>query len=262
MIPQPGRLGRIIPPDFSHTEKYPLATVTGPAPIPARVEKHLILPKWHRNHDQGSTGSCTGHASVMAQAILNTAQNKLIRAIKRPTRRYNPLDVWREAKRIDDNPNTDPNNDNDGAYVHSAFDVLRTEGPRRVTTMHVNQAGVPVPIGERPRDPREGLSSNYWATSVDEVRLAISKGLPLAIGIDWYAEFDTPELIHNDYWIGTKGMSTNRGGHALCLMGASDRREAFRIKNSWGAWPMVWMPYATFAQLLLDGAEACVPVDR
>jgi len=76
------------------------------------------------------------------------------------------------------------------------------------------------------------------------------------------------ELIHlrnSDWWIREKQRPQDvvLGGHAVCLYGASDKRQAFRLKNSWGrSFPLVWLPYSRMEMLLRDQGEAVVAVDR
>lgn len=228
------------------------------------VNRCLTLPYWHTTHDQGFEGSCVGHAAVMERTITNLAQNRAA-GILPMTRRYNPLDVWVEAKRIDGDPSTDPENPDDGTYVSSAYDVLRDMGAWRVRSMKLSASGDPYPVSPWPaRDLAEGIAVNRWAATVDEVRKAISEGTPVVIGVSWYSAFDTPQTVGVEKWIG-RGANWGRvrGGHAVCLYGASDRRQAVRVKNSWGTdFPLVWMPYEALGRLLAEYGEAVVAVDR
>ena len=55
------------------------------------------------------------------------------------------------------------------------------------------------------------------------------------------------------------------GGHAYLLMGFSNRRQAFRITNSWGRdwgdWGRAWLRYEDAAALLRQG-EACAAIEK
>lgn len=257
-----GALGRKAPEDWAHVEKHPFSAIAS-VPASLTVEKVRKLPKWHWTHNQGNEGSCVGHGVSMERAITNTAQNSLARLI-RPGRRYDPIWLWNEAKKTDEWPDTNPGDDN-GTSVRAAYDVLRTEGTRRVKSM-VLEGGIPTPVDPRPVDINEGIFSNRWTQSVDEMRLAVSQGIPVAIGVNWYEDFDTPVLVDSkQYFIGVNStkLGSVRGGHCVCIYGASDKRQAFRVKNSWGHdYPLVWLPYKTMARLLSEDGEASLVTDR
>lgn len=267
-----GRLGRNTPPDFSHVEKHPLTAVEATV---ASVEKLLELPSWHWSHDQAAEGSCVGHGSAMERAITNNAQ--LMRVVKwlwRGERRYDAIDLWNQAKLVDGDPNTNPGDDN-GTYVHAAYDVLRDRGPIRVKSMElrdVNGRTVPVPVGAQ-KHPKhgEGASVNQWATTVDQLRSCIAKDLAVTVGVSWYSNFDNPQSAGSfipskdlvSHIIGHGSLGSVRGGHSFCLYGASDHAQAFAFKNSWGtSYPLAWVPYTVMQKLLNDEGEATVVVDR
>ena len=49
----------------------------------------------------------------------------------------------------------------------------------------------------------------------------------------------------------------------MCLYGASDERQAFKLKNSWGPeYPLVWMPYDTLQRLIDEHGEVAIVTDR
>jgi hypothetical protein len=51
-------------------------------------------------------------------------------------------------------------------------------------------------------------------------------GVPVAIGINWYSNFDRPVLDQNRYWIGRGDLGHLRGGHCVCL--PSKQRDYWR----------------------------------
>lgn len=230
-------LGRREPQDFDHVEQYPFTALRPSAP--ERVEETIALPWWHWDWDQGWEGACVGFGTSMMMSLLNSG------------RRYDPRWLWSEAKEVDEWPDTNPGDDN-GTSVRAACDVLRDEGHVRVYRGKAYDPAV-----------AEGISTNRWAQSVDEIRAAIAEGIPVTLGIDWYTNFDRPEKIGTSYWIGHGNLGTIRGGHAVCAYGASDAKQAVKIKNSWGRdFPLAWLPYDVLGDLLLDGGEACLVTDR
>lgn len=40
--------------------------------------------------------------------------------------------------------------------------------------------------------------------------------VPVVLGINWYSNFDNPEYIDGQWWIGRGGLGYVRGGHAIC----------------------------------------------
>jgi hypothetical protein len=263
--PADNRLGRFVPDDWKHVEKYPYSDLADYGV--ASVEKTLVLPSWHWEHDQGREGSCVGHGVGMERAITNTAQNRLL-ALFRFTKRYDPLDLWNQAKIVDEWPDTNPGDDN-GTSVRAAYDVLRTRGPRQIS-LHGEQidsvTGNPVitDAKEGKADPTQGIAANRWALTTDEIRTALAGGVPVAIGVNWYANFDSPVASSkSEFRIGAGNLGRIRGGHCLCIYGASDRRQAFKLKNSWGRdYPLVWLPYTVMQRLLDEDGEAALVTDR
>lgn len=257
-------LGRREPTDFEHVEKYPFSAV---APVTvAAVERVLRLPWWGFSHDQGKEGSCVGHGVTMERAITNIAQAQLL-GLLRTGRRYDPIDLWNEAKKIDEWDDTNPGDDN-GTSVRAAYDIAREKGLCRVTFMRMGPEGVPVPFRPLSRDRAEGIERNRWARTTDEVRTAIAGGVPVAIGVGWYTNFDRPVSKASpaggtEMWIGEGSLGRRRGGHCVCLYGASDERQAFKLKNSWGPeYPLVWMPYDTLQRLIDEHGEVAIVTDR
>lgn len=246
--------------DRTHEVKWAAAAAL-PESV-AHVEKLLSLPNWHWTHDQGAEGSCVGHGTAMERAVSNTAQNRIFRVFM-PIRRYDPIDIWNEAKKIDEWPDTNPGDDN-GTSVHAGYDVCLNEGLSRVKTMQLVN-GVPTPINARPRDLGEGVSAVRWASTTDEIRTAIALGIPVTIGINWYSNFDRPTSKpgYKLSWIGEGSLGTIRGGHCVCIYGASDKHQAVAIKNSWGrSYPLIWLPYTTMDRLINEQAEVALVTDR
>lgn len=240
-------LGRRIPEDWTHVEKYPLRL----ASITPVVNKVLRLPSFHKDWDQGSEGACVGFGTSMMLSIINEGEARTAATLPY-THRYDPWWLWNEAKKIDEWADTNPG-DSNGTSVRAACDVLREQGHMRV----IRGANKPVSL-------QEGISENRWATTTDEIRTCIGRGVAVSIGVNWYSAFDNPEFYNNSWWIARAGsLGTVRGGHCVCVYGASDSRQAFRVKNSWGgSYPLVWMPYTVMGRLLNEYGEATLVTDR
>lgn len=181
-------------------------------------------------------------------SITNFVQ-RLRETGQRVTYRYDARWLYREAQLVDEWHETPPE---EGTSVRAACDILRARGHCRV------QRGVP-----GPENVINGIATNRWAKSVDEVRAALWAGLAVAIGVNWYSNFDSPELVNGEYWIGRGNLGAVRGGHCTALFRFSDRRQAVRQMNSWGPeYPPVWIPYETLERLIDEWGEAAVITDR
>ena len=234
------QLGRLESKNLDHLQTWALNL---PATV-ATVETSLPLPAWHASWDQGKYGACVGFGNSMMMSIRNNLSSGA-----EGDHRYDPMWLWREAKKVDGFTHTNPN---DGTTVHAAAQILNKEGHVKV----VANRDLPVNVAE-------GISAYRWANSVDDVRGAIALQLPVSIGINWYQEMFTPNTIAGEHWIGNKTLGKVAGGHCVCIYGASDKRQAVAIKNSWGAqYPLVWMPYKMVSRLISENGEFCVITDR
>lgn len=242
-----GGLGRRTPVDWTHVSKYPIRGVLQASPS-ITVERHFQLPWWHWTHDQGSEGACVGHGTGMTMAIVNTKQRREAGAPKPWTARYDCFWLWDRAKERDSWPDTNPGDDN-GTSVDAACQVARDIGLLPLDKRHTKTTPQIL----------DGIETYRWATSVDDMRVAIAGGGPVTIGVNWYENFDAPEKG----WIGKGDLGKIRGGHCVCIYGASDRRQAFRLKNSWGKnYPLVWLPYEVMERLIKEDGEASIITDK
>lgn len=232
--------GRRPPTDWNHVEKYRLTAVQ--PMVPVVVEDLLPLAYSLRTYyDQGREGACVGFGWSWAMSILNR--------IKFAYPKYDASWLYHQAQLVDEWTETPPE---EGTSVRAGGDVLRTRGHMR----HIRGHNLPV-------DPNEGILSNRWAVSVDEVRACISLGIPVVIGVNWYEKMMEPEKVDKQWWIGRGDLGRIAGGHCVCIYGASDRRDAFKVVNNWGKdWPLVWLPYETMARLIVEDGEVAVITDR
>ncbi len=225
--------------DVDHLEKYPIRQLL-PATV-ATVERTLALPyRYRAKYDQGAEGACVGFASSWMMSILNR-------------RFYDARWLYKEAQKIDEWEGESYS----GTSVRAGMEMLRSVGHKYLHKHKHEHA----PMLE------DGIHEYRWASTVDEVRTCLAAGVPVTLGIDWMSTFDNPKKKSDgSRWIGEGDLGTVRGGHAICCYGASDRRQACKLTNSWGkSWPLVWLPYATL-QRLLDGiqyqGEAAIVTDR
>jgi hypothetical protein len=228
------QLGRLIPTDWEHYERYPLTATTTPAgPTPvvigvnwyrtstagegdrreplldrprrprqrqgrslrcARARQARDLQSWWEFYDQGSEGACVGFGCSRMMSLLNR-------------KKYDAQWLYHKAKMVDEWPGESY----EGTSVRAALSVLKDFGHcrgGRTRSCHVS--------------PAEGISAYRWAKTVDEVHA---------------------------------GVAERRGRQA--------RRR--RDPELWGrdGYPhVVWMPDATLDRLIREDGEVGLVVDR
>jgi hypothetical protein len=201
-------------------------------------------------YDQGSEGACCGFGGSIMMSILN---RKL----------YDALWLYREAQILDEWAETPPE---EGTSLSATFDVLRTKGHRRLW------GGT-----SRPPEMDEGIVEvNRWITTVDEMRTAISEGKPILFGINWYNAFYNPVMKKSgnrnkeEAWIALESSDPQwgglAGGHCIVGAGASDRRQAIELPNTWGrsygVKGRVFIPYSAVTRLMGELGECAIVTDR
>lgn len=236
-------LDRRTPTDFTHVEKYPGNTLRMLQRTVAKVEKTLTFPsRYTPIYDQGQEGACVGFGESIMMSILN---RKL----------YDALWLYREAQIIDEYTDTPPAG---GTSLRAGFDILRDKGHRQLW-------------GGQSKPPKldEGIVDvNRWLTTVDEVRTAISEGKPVCLGINWYTAFYDAARKKTEAWVVDKDAAWGSlaGGHCICVTGASDKRQAVQVTNSWGlTWGVrgkAWLSYDALRRLLGEAGEAAIITDR
>jgi len=191
--------------------------------------------------------NCTGFSASWVMSLLNKLAIHL---------GYDAFWLYRQAQLVDGNRNTPPQ---EGSTIRAAFDTLKNKG-------HVIE-NIRTRLSNGP-DVKEGVKIYRWAQTIDDIRAAINQRIPCVLGCNWYSEFDRPVMRKRgaitEYWIGTRSdWSSIRGGHAICINGASDSRQAVKLRNSWGkSYPPVYISYTSLQRLIGEAGEVGIPTDR
>lgn len=233
--PDDPRLGRRIPPDFNHMEKYPLTAFTlptKPVPVIPGVNWYSDFDrpvkdkdgKWWVGKDHTKLGGIRGGHCVCIPhdpkldllawyayynqgeegACVDFGSTRGMSLLNR--KRYKKFWLWDRAKERDAWADTNPG-DNNGTSVRAAMDVLRDLG-------HVRQ------FASKP-DPKEGIAANRWAKVIE----------------------DCFTVLQNKEY---------------------ERLGAMPFLNSWGKdYPhLVWMPCETWQRLMNEYGEFTMITDR
>lgn len=242
----PGHLGRRVPSDWEHVDKYPLsapllAEITTPRPV-------VIGVNWYSNFDnpvrdaqgyywigKGALGTVRGGHCVCLKprrardsvqrwdfynqgaegACVGFGASRMMTAFN--GKLYLARWLWDRAKEIDEWSDTNPG-DSDGTSVRAAFDILRTKG-------HVPYTAKLAPLQTDWRARalitpvyKEGVAANRWIRSMDD-----------CLEVLGYQGLDYVDIL-----------------------------------NSWGrSYPrLVRMPVTTLERLWREDGEIGVPTDR
>jgi len=233
------KLGWIAPPDRAHEDKYPLRKLAAP---PVVCERRISFKSlWRKFYNQGQTPECVAFSSSEERSLATRGT-------------FDPNWLYARCKERDGMPNQD------GTLLRVAYDVLRELGPK--------------PVHASGPDLSKGVARNEWASSVDDIRVAIQNGASgVVMGSNWYDAMFDPIRRGGHYWLPASdaNLGSLAGGHAYLLDGVSDHLEAFTTPNSWGesdrswhpgeaGWPVTLIPYSLIERLLAEDGECCVPV--
>lgn len=70
------------------------------------------------------------------------------------------------------------------------------------------------PLGRR--KPTDRLHIEKYPLSASQAEL-VQPIVPIAVGVNWYTNFDSPEKIGTRYYVGRGNLGSIRGGHCFCL---------------------------------------------
>lgn len=200
------------------SREYPVAAV-------APSEPQTVVWPCQTWLDQGSEGSCVGHALAHVLACEPKPA---------PVDSAFAVGVYHDAQRIDEFPG--------GAYAGADPRMEGTSVLAGVKTVR-----------------RRGLVSSYrWAFGADDLRRGLLCG-PAILGVTWYAGMSRPRSGGIVTPTGTV-----MGGHAICCRGYDAQRGLFVLRNSWGRrWGAdgdCLISFADMGRLLQGRGEACFPV--
>jgi hypothetical protein len=184
-------LGRRVPTDWRHVERYPLRALT-PAERPAAVPMAIGV-NWYREFDVPVKGR-DGRWRVAADGRLTTVRgghcvcllpangrdlkswwsyynqgqegaccgfgcSRMMSLLNR--RRYDARWLYHSGQQVDGLPDTPPE---EGTLVRACLDILRTVGHRRIRGLRVWESVL-----------EEGIAANRWATDTDDVLATLGR---------------------------------------------------------------------------------------
>ncbi len=127
-----------------------------------------------------------------------------------------------------------------------------------------NYSGTSVLAGVKAAQEAGYYAEYRWASTADELAVAVSRRGPAVLGINWHESMYDPERRNDRHWLTLAGPVV--GGHAILCRGYSVRLRAFCLHNSWGPRfgdsGRAWISHFDMAALLAADGEAVIPVVR
>jgi C1A family cysteine protease len=203
--------------------------------LPALVDLRTGMPPmW----DQGDVGSCVGHGIAAAHFFaqkLSGAKHQMT-----PSRLF----IYYNGRMLDGTVKEDA-----GTFIRSAMKAIANQGVSdELLWKYVERLWAKKPVLLAYENAKIHQAIAYRRVdNTNELTLksALAQGLPVVFGATLYEDFY--DLVDNSVPLPD---ATRRaiGGHCMLLVGYSDARGAFLVRNSWGrGWGddgYHWMPYA------------------
>jgi hypothetical protein len=217
--------------------------------LPAAVDLTPYCPEVrHQGYIHSCVGWAVGYGALTIQrAILNECTDRAVIT----QQAHSALFVYNQVKGADCSA---------GARLSDALRLLATRGDCLASEFdfEVNDCE------QRPDSAVERAARRYAIEDfltlfgsaetpeekVRRVRILLARRKPVVAGMLVLRNFY--ELQQAVYWHPDLGNTTPAGGHALVVVGYDDRRQAFRLMNSWGAnWGdggYIWIKYRDFGR--------------
>lgn len=230
--------------NFSDPEEYrdiPLAIEKDRGVLPPKIDLSADFPS---PGDQGAQNSCVGWAVGYA---LKSYLEKKERAWpgNRKSQTFSPAYVYNQINEGID----------EGSRICDALDLVLTKGIASLEAFPYNQKNfLRRPSPAIVEDAKEYAIASYrrlnagsGGSLTSQAKSHLASGFPIVIGMQVGKAF---QLLKGPKVYVASGPGNDEGGHAMCVVGYDDSREAFLLINSWGTnWGnrgFGWVNYNTF----------------
>ena len=222
--------------------------------LPARVDLTSFLPP---PGDQGQQGSCVAWTVAYAlrsyQASLRAKTPPAVGGSLDSSLVFSPAFVYNQLN----------NGRNAGIYFGDALNLMQDVGAVPLRAMPYDfRDYVSQPDSEALADaPTHRILSWRKVDHKDliEIKSQLNAGYPVMIG----ARIDDAFMVAGKNYVWRDSSGTQRGAHAMLVVGYDDDRHALRLQNSWGErWGdggYAWVDYDYFPRVV---REAYVAKDR
>lgn len=216
--------------DLVFDDRTPLAK------IPSKIDLRLFCSTVE---NQGTMGSCTGHAVTGAVELIHNQE----------TGRYNHLSrlfVYYNGRDLDGWPEAD-----DGATIRSCIKATNKLGiPPEKDWRYLKRNLLTEPPSEVYEKASQLKVVGYKRIdhrNINNIRRALAQGLPVVFGFEVFESFMSDKMaLTGKMSLPEKGESSD-GGHAVVIVGYDDAKQHVIVRNSWGrdwgARGYFYMPY-------------------
>jgi len=249
--------GAILDPErYEQTDAKPVLVTRSYTSLPRSVSLNQYSPI---PEDQGPYGTCVGWSTAFAARTISEsiALERTIRT-SASDNAFSPAFIY---KNISDNEGQN------GAAISFALNFMKDSGIVKRQAAEKTTAFEKIPLSlfiNARRYPISGyvrLFSNPRSIPgttnerVPPVKKSLAEGKPVIIGMNCPDSFEEAK----DIWRPMENPNVNYGGHAMCVVGYDDDKDAFEIQNSWGTdWGnegYIWIRYGDFAAFIYEAYE-------
>jgi hypothetical protein len=226
------------------------AHVVAALPLMLRFQDYLpeevdLSSKFPMPGDQGQQSSCTAWATGYALRSYSEGKRRNWN-FSTPGQIISPAYIYNRLHDFRGNCDT-------GTAISDALGVLKNEGAPTLSAYPYaeNDCSRP-PSPQLVRDGSAFRISGWSALDnkrLDDAKGQLARGNPVVFGMEVSEQFENlaGRAIYDDV------ASPRTGGHAMVLVGYSERRQAFKVMNSWGTeWGdggFGWVSYRAVRQL-------------
>ncbi|HMK02582.1 MAG TPA: C1 family peptidase [Ferruginibacter sp.] len=216
-------------------------------PLPESVSLLRFAPD---RQNQGKQGSCVAWSSVYAARTIVEAAST---GQSGNTTAYSPAFVYNQIGL----------EGCQGAYIQNAMELMKSKGvvPYNdfpYTDQDCSRQPNDMLLNKAEENRMHGFTRLTDGESVDGINVRavkehLAKDAPVVIGMMVGGTF-MQDMLGKDLWEPSNEDRSQMGfgGHAMCVIGYDDRKQAFQIMNSWGPeWGnngIAWIRYADFIE--------------
>jgi len=208
-----------------------------------------LSDKWKTVYDQSTLGSCSANAigggfeyDLIAQNLVDFMPSRLF--------------IYYNERAAEGTINEDS-----GAMIRDGIKSLNVQGvcPESMWPYKINR------FRQKPTDDCYTEALNHTSVlyqrvgqTLNEIKTTLASGFPIVFGFMVYESFESEIVAETGMMSMPKEGERCLGGHAVICCGFDDKKQCFKIRNSWGeAWGdkgYFWMPYdyLTHSQLSSD----------